>query len=59
MGRSRRKANTRHSTIVPLDNKATLLSVEGKNNNINGYNPQNISRDWGVTWEPPTASPFP
>ena len=53
------RTNTRHSTIVPLDNKATLLSVEGKNNNINGYNPQNISRDWGVTWEPPTASPFP
>ena len=53
------RTNTRHSTIVPLDNKGTLLSVAGKNNNVNGYNPQNISRDWGVTWEPPTASPFP
>ena len=53
------RTNTRHSTIVPLDNKGTLLSAAGKNNNINGYNPQNISKDWGVTWEDPTSSPFP
>ncbi|MBP5699864.1 MAG: hypothetical protein J6W71_03340, partial [Methanobrevibacter sp.] len=53
------RTSTRHSTIVPLDNKGTLLSAAGKNNNINGYNPQNISKDWGVTWEEPTASPFP
>ena len=53
------RTNTRHSTIVPLDDKGTLLSAGGKNNNIDGYNPQNISRDWGVTWEEPTASPFP
>ena len=59
MGRSWRRTNTRHSTIIPLDGKGTLLSAAGKNNNINGYNPQNISYDWGVTWEEPTASPFP
>lgn len=53
------RTNTRHSTIVPLDDKGTLLSAAGKNNNINSYNPQNISHDWGVTWEEPTASPFP
>lgn len=53
------RTNTRHSTIVPLDDKGTLLSAGGKNNNIDGYNPQNISYDWGVTWEEPTASPFP
>ena len=53
------RTSTRHSTIVPLDDKGTLLSAAGKNNNINKYNPQNISHDWGVTWEEPTASPFP
>ena len=53
------RTNTRHSTIVPLDDKGTLLAAAGKNNNINGYNPQNISKDWGVTWDPPTQSPFP
>lgn len=53
------RTNTRHSAIVPLDDQGTLLSIGGKNNSIDGWNPQNISRDWGATWEAPTASPLP
>lgn len=53
------RTSTRHSTIVPLDDKGTLLSIGGKNADINGWNPQNISHDWGATWESPTASPLP
>ena len=53
------RTSTRHSTIVPLDDKGTLLSIGGKNADINGWNPQNISHDWGATWEAPTASPLP
>ncbi len=49
----------RHSTIVPLDDKGTLLSVGGKNANVDGWTPQNISHDWGATWEASTATPFP
>ena len=49
----------RHSTIVPLDQTGRLLSLGGKNTNINGYMPQNISTNWGATWEAPTQSPFP
>jgi len=52
------RTSTRHSTIIPLDNN-TLLSEAGKNSNINKWNPQNISKDWGLTWEDPTPSPFP
>ncbi|MCH5312294.1 MAG: exo-alpha-sialidase [Prevotella sp.] len=53
------RTSTRHSAIVPLDDKGTLLSIGGKNASIDGWNPQNISRDWGATWEEPTASPLP
>lgn len=53
------RTGTRHSTIIPLDDKGTLLSLGGKNADVNGWNPQNISRDWGATWEASTASPFP
>ena len=49
----------RHSTIVPLDDKGNLLSIGGKNASVNGWNPQNLSHDWGATWEESTASPFP
>lgn len=49
----------RHSTIIPLDEQGTLLSIGGKNANIEGWTPQNISRDWGATWEKATPSPFP
>jgi hypothetical protein len=53
------RTSGRHSTIVPLDNKGTLLSLGGKDTQIKGYMPQNISRDWGKTWEEKTQSPFP
>ena len=53
------RTSTRHSTIVPLDDKGTLLSIGGKNADVNGWNPQNISHDWGATWESPMASPLP
>ena len=49
----------RHSTIVPLDDKGTLLSIGGKNANVDGWSPQNISHDWGATWSESVASPFP
>lgn len=49
----------RHSTIVPLDNHGKLLSIGGKNATIDGWNPQNISLDWGASWEAGTKSPFP
>ncbi len=49
----------RHSTIVPLDDKGTLLSIGGKNASVEGWTPQNISRDWGASWEEATPSPFP
>lgn len=53
------RTSSRHSAIVPLDDSGTLLAAGGKNNSINGWNPQNISHDWGATWEPATPSPFP
>lgn len=53
------RTSGRHSAIVPLDERGTLLSIGGKNNNVDGWTPQNISRDWGRTWEPATAAPFP
>ena len=53
------RTSTRHSTILPLDDKGTLLSIGGKNAFKDGWNPQNISHDWGATWEAPTASPLP
>ena len=49
----------RHSTIVPLDEHGTLLSIGGKNANVEGWTPQNISHDWGKTWDEATAAPFP
>ena len=53
------RTSGRHSTIVPLDGTGRLLSLGGKNTDINGYMPQNISTNRGVTWEAPTQSPFP
>ena len=41
----------RHSTVVPLDETGRLLSLGGKNTTIDGYMPQNISTNWGWTWE--------
>lgn len=53
------RTSSRHSTIVPLDENGTLLAAGGKNNSLNGWNPQNISHDWGATWEAAMPSPFP
>jgi hypothetical protein len=53
------RTSGRHSTIVPLDQTGRLLSLGGKNTDINGYMPQNISTNWGATWEALTQSPFP
>jgi hypothetical protein len=49
----------RHSAIVPLDGKGTLLSIGGKNSAVNGWTPQNVSSNWGATWNESTVSPFP
>jgi hypothetical protein len=49
----------RHSVIMPLDDKGTLLSIGGKNSDLNGWSPQNISTNWGATWSSATPSPFP
>lgn len=53
------RTSARHSTIVPLDDHGTLLSIGGKNAGCDGWTPQNISRDYGATWEEKTAAPFP
>lgn len=53
------RTQARHSTIVPLDDNGTLLSVGGKNAGCEGWTPQNISHDYGATWEEKTAAPFP
>jgi len=55
----------RHSAIVPIkdsDGKysGTLLCLGTKKGRIgDNWMQQNISRDWGKTWEPKTQSPFP
>ncbi len=49
----------RHSTIVPLNDNGTLLSIGGKNAQVDGWTPSNISKDWGATWSEPVAAPFP
>lgn len=53
------RTSARHSTIVPLDDNGTLLSIGGKNAGCEGWTPQNISRDYGATWEEKTPAPFP
>ena len=53
------RTSGRHSTIVPLDGAGKLLSYGGKNSQINGYMPQNLSTNWGVIGRPPRQSPFP
>lgn len=53
------RTGARHSTIVPLDANGTLLSIGGKNTILEGWTPQNISRDYGYSWEKSTPSPFP
>ena len=53
------RTSSRHSTIVPLDDKGTLLSAGGKNNAIDGWNPLNVSHDWGATWSEGTKGFIP
>jgi hypothetical protein len=49
----------RHSVIVPLDNRGNLLSIGGKNSNVDAWSPKNYSSDWGATWSISRPSPFP
>lgn len=49
----------RHSVIVPLDGRGDLLSIGGKNSSVNGWSPENISTNWGVSWSKSVKSPFP
>ena len=49
----------RHSAIIPLDDRGNLLSIGGKNSDVDGWSPQNVSTDWGATWSDSTRSPFP
>lgn len=53
------RTGARHSTIVPLDDKGTLLSIGGKNANVGGWTPMNLSHDYGHTWTESTSAPFP
>ncbi len=49
----------RHSVIAPLDGQGDLLSIGGKNSNVEGWSPQNLSTNWGESWSQSKPSPFP
>jgi BNR repeat-like domain len=49
----------RHSVMTPLDDKGDLISIGGKNSNVDGWSPENFSTNWGVSWSKSIASPFP
>ena len=49
----------RHSVIVPLDDKGGLLSIGGKNASVNGWSPENVSTNFGASWNKSVGSPFP
>ncbi len=53
------RTDARHSTFVPLDNTGKILYIGGKNNNVDHWNPQGTSTDYGATWSTPAASHFP
>ena len=53
------RTSGRHSVIVPLDDRGTLLSIGGKNAATNGWSPQNISTNFGATWNQSFPSAFP
>lgn len=53
------RTGARHSTMVPLDDKGTVLSIGGKNSAVNGWSPENISTNYGASWGTSQASPFP
>jgi hypothetical protein len=49
----------RHSVMVPLDDRGTLLAIGGKNSSTNGWSPQNLSTNFGASWSGSSPSPFP
>jgi len=51
------RTNGRHSTVVPLNN-GTVLSIGGKNTDIDGYMPQCTSSNWGGSWGNERRTPF-
>jgi len=53
------RTGARHSTIVPLDERGSLLSLGGKNTSLNGWTPMNTSTNWGATWSESKPAPFP
>lgn len=53
------RTGARHSAIVPLDNHGDLLSIGGKNAEVDGWSPENRSTNWGASWSSSVASPFP
>ncbi|MGN6369805.1 MAG: exo-alpha-sialidase [Phycisphaerae bacterium] len=53
------RTDARHSTFVPLDNTGKILYIGGKNNNVEHWNPEGTSDDYGATWSKPIASHFP
>ena len=53
------RTGARHSVIVPLNDKGTLLSIGGKNASTNGWSPQNISTNYGASWGESFPSAFP
>jgi uncharacterized repeat protein (TIGR02543 family) len=53
------RTSGRHSTIVPLNTSGSLLSLGGKDSQINSYMPKNTSSNWGATWSAQSQSPFP
>jgi hypothetical protein len=63
-GDMRGRTEGRHSAIVPIkDSKGkfsgTLLCLGTKKGHFGGnWMQQNISHDWGKTWEPKTKAPF-
>jgi len=53
------RTNGRHSTIVPLDDSGTLLSLGGKNSYVGDYYmPQCTSTNWGQSWGNESATVF-
>jgi hypothetical protein len=52
------RTNGRHSTVVPLDDVGTILSLGGKNSEIDGWMPMCKSYNWGASWVDPNTTPF-
>src|SRR6185436_8086302 len=44
---------------IPLNDRGELLSIGGKNSDLKGWSPQNVSSNSGETWSPSVSSPFP